>query len=113
VTYSNQAKIRELDVPQQLLSEYGAVSEQVAAAMAAGARRRSGADYAIGITGIAGPTGGSQHKPVGLVYIAIDSSAGCKVKRFEFSRDRQYVRRRAANEALHGLVRQTLGFDFG
>jgi len=108
VTYCNEAKIAQLGVPKQLLDKHGAVSEPVAEAMAVGARRQSGADYAIGITGIAGPTGGSDEKPVGLVFVGIDSDRGCNVKRFVFSRDRQYIRQRAAHEALH-LLRQTLG----
>jgi nicotinamide-nucleotide amidase len=112
VTYCNEAKIAQLGVPKLLLDKHGAVSEPVAEAMAIGARRQSGTDYAIGITGIAGPGGGSEEKPVGLVFIGIDSDMGCNVKRFVFSRDRQYIRQRAAHEALH-LLWQTLGFDFG
>ncbi len=111
VTYSNAAKTAQLGVPKQMLDEHGAVSEQVAGAMAAGARRQSGTDYAIGITGIAGPTGGSEDKPVGLVFIGIDSDIGCRIKRFVFSRDRQHIRQRAAHEALRGLWK-TLSFDF-
>jgi nicotinamide-nucleotide amidase len=111
VTYCNGAKIAQLGVPKQLLDKHGAVSEPVAEAMAIGARRQSGTDYAIGITGIAGPGGGSEEKPVGLVFVGIDSDRGCNVKRFVFSRDRQYIRQRAAHEALY-LLRQTLGFDF-
>lgn len=111
VTYSDEAKTTQLGVPRQMLDEHGAVSAEVAGAMAAGARRQSGSDYAIGITGIAGPTGGTEQKPVGLVFIGIDSDSGSNVKRHVFSRDRQYIRQRAANEALHGLWK-TLGFDF-
>jgi nicotinamide-nucleotide amidase len=78
----------------------------VAQAMAQGARRRSGADYAIGITGIAGPDGGSELKPVGLVYIAVDSRDGVETSRYVFSWDRSAVRLRAAQTALNLLRRQ-------
>jgi nicotinamide-nucleotide amidase len=103
VTYSNTAKQSELMVPLEMIEEYGAVSDQVARAMAQGARRRSGADYAIGITGIAGPGGGSELKPVGLVYIAVDSRDGAETSRYVFSSDRSSVRLRAAQTALNML----------
>jgi len=103
VTYSNAAKQSELMVPPEMIDQYGAVSEQVAGAMARGARRRSGADYAIGITGIAGPGGGSELKPVGLVYIAVDSRDGAETSRYVFSWDRSAVRLRAAQTALNLL----------
>ena len=103
ITYSNEAKINELDVPTDLIEKYGAVSEQVAAAMAQSARKKAGSDFAIGITGIAGPTGGSEQKPVGLVYISIDSEKGNKTKSFIFSADRESVRLRAAQTALNIL----------
>jgi nicotinamide-nucleotide amidase len=107
VTYSNAAKHSELMVPLEMIEEYGAVSEQVARAMAQGARRRSGADYAIGITGIAGPGGGSELKPVGLVYIVVDSRDGAETSRYVFPWDRGTVRLRAAQTALN-LLRQKL-----
>lgn len=103
VTYSNQAKNTELQVPREMIDQYGAVSEQVALAMARGARRRSGADYAISITGIAGPGGGSDQKPVGLVYIAVDGPEGAEVSRNIFSSDRSLVRLRSAQTALNVL----------
>jgi PncC family amidohydrolase len=103
VTYSNTAKHTELMVPLEMIEEYGAVSDQVACAMAQGARRRSGADYAVGITGIAGPGGGSELKPVGLVYIAVDSRDGAETSRYVFSWDRSTVRLRAAQTALNLL----------
>ena len=71
VTYSNESKIRQLGVDAAVLEQYGAVSEQVARQMAEGARRATGADYAVATTGIAGPTGGSQEKPVGTVWFAV------------------------------------------
>jgi len=103
VTYSNEAKSRELDVPPAMIEEYGAVSEQVARAMAQGARRKAGTDYAISITGIAGPGGGTEQKPVGLVYIAVGDHDGTDASRFVFSFDRDSVRVRAAQTALNIL----------
>ena len=103
VVYSNQAKISELGVPADLIQRYGAVSEQVAQAMAQGARKKAGTDFAIATTGIAGPTGGSEQKPVGLVYIAVDSDSGCETERYMFSHDRDFIRLRAAQTALNML----------
>jgi nicotinamide-nucleotide amidase len=103
VTYSNEAKSRELDVPADMIERYGAVSEQVAGAMAQGARRKAGTDYAIAITGIAGPGGGTEQKPVGLVYITVDSQGGTDTSRHVFSFDRSSVRLRAAQTALNIL----------
>lgn len=103
VTYSNQAKSHELDVPAEMIERYGAVSEEVAAAMAQGARRRAGTDYAVAITGIAGPDGGTEQKPVGLVYIAVDYRDGTDTSRYVFSFDREAVRLRAAQTALNLL----------
>jgi len=103
VTYSNSAKRSELGVPAELIEKYGAVSKQVASAMAQGARRKAGTNFAIAITGIAGPAGGSEQKPVGLVYISVDSSGGCKTERFIFSHDRSSIRLRAVQVALNML----------
>lgn len=103
ITYSDQAKRDELGVSESLLAEHGAVSEQVAGAMAQGARRAARADYAIGITGIAGPDGGSEQKPVGLVYISVDHKGGTSTSRYMFSQDRPAVRMRAAQTALNML----------
>ena len=103
VTYSNNAKISELGIPADLLEKYGAVSEQVAVAMARAARKKAEADFAIAITGIAGPTGGTEQKPVGLVHISVDSNNGCQTKRCLFSHDRKYIRLRAAQTALNML----------
>jgi nicotinamide-nucleotide amidase len=103
ITYSNEAKTSELDVPAGLIQEYGAVSEQVARAMAIGARKKAGTDYAISITGIAGPTGGTEQKPVGLVYISVDSENGCDTQRCFFYHGRQFIRLRAAQTVLNIL----------
>ena len=103
ITYSNQAKISELGVPADMIHEYGAVSGQVAESMARAARKKAGTDYAISITGIAGPTGGTEQKPVGLVYIGVDSENGCDTKRCFFHHDRRFIRLRAAHTALNIL----------
>ncbi len=103
VTYSNEAKTEELGVTAELIAQYGAVSEEVAAAMAQGARRKAGTDYAIGITGIAGPDGGTEEKPCGLVYISLDGRDGTSTSRYVFTRDRSRVRLRAAQTALNTL----------
>ncbi len=103
VVYSNQAKISELGVPADLIERYGAVSEQVAEAMAQGARKKAGTDFAIATTGIAGPAGGSEQKPVGLVYVTVDSDGGCETERYLFSHDRDFIRLRAAQTALNML----------
>ena len=101
ITYSNNAKISELDVPAELIEKYGAVSEQVAEAMAKGARSKAGTDFAIGITGIAGPTGSTEQKPTGLVYISVDSDGGCETRHCRFIQKRQFTRLRAAQTALN------------
>ena len=103
VTYSNTAKTGELGVPADLIEKYGAVSEQVAQSMAQGARTTARTDFAIGITGIAGPAGGTEQKPAGLVYISVDSDNGCDTKRCLFSGDRRFIRLRAAQTALNVL----------
>lgn len=74
VTYANEAKTAMIDVPAELIERYGAVSEQVARAMAEGARRKAGVDVAIAITGIAGPGGGADEKPIGLVHFGLATS---------------------------------------
>ncbi len=103
ITYSNHAKIQELGVPADLIEKYGAVSEQVAESMAKNARRKAATDYAIGITGIAGPTGGTLQKPVGLVYISINHDNGSTTKQWLFSYDRRFIRLRASHTALNML----------
>jgi nicotinamide-nucleotide amidase len=103
ITYSNQAKITELGLSADLIETYGAVSEQVAQAMARGARRKAHTDYAVATTGIAGPTGDTEHKPVGLVYIAVDCEHGSQTERHVFSHGREGVRLRAAQTALNLL----------
>jgi nicotinamide-nucleotide amidase len=105
VTYSNEAKMCHLGVREQMLAEHGAVSAEVAAAMAEGARARSGADVAVGITGIAGPGGGTEQKPVGLVYISVSRHEKIDTSQHIFSHDRESVRLRAAQAALNTVRR--------
>jgi nicotinamide-nucleotide amidase len=110
VAYADEVKAAELGVPQEVLERHGAVSAETAAAMAAGARERLGADVAVAITGIAGPGGGSEEKPVGLVYLHAEASFGSRSKRFVFPGDREGIRRRATVTALHltrGLLAQS------
>jgi nicotinamide-nucleotide amidase len=109
VTYSNKAKTELLGVEPALIDSVGAVSEEVARAMAAGARRASGAHVGVGITGIAGPDGGSPEKPVGLVFVAIDGAAGTRVRRAQFPGERDRVRHQASQLALEMLRRGLLG----
>jgi nicotinamide-nucleotide amidase len=103
LTYSDAAKTRLLGVAENLLREHGAVSEPVARAMARGAREAANAEYAVAITGIAGPDGGTAEKPVGLVYIAVASAVSAECERFVFKGDRETVRRRSARQALNQL----------
>ncbi|NGZ01626.1 MAG: competence/damage-inducible protein A [Nitrospira sp. WS238] len=106
VCYSNQAKIDMLGVPEQLLFEYGAVSKEVAAAMATGMRERAGVSVALSVTGIAGPGGGTETKPVGLVHIGLDGGGGdVTTREFRFHGDRSVIRQRAAQAALDMLRR--------
>ncbi|TBR23446.1 competence/damage-inducible protein A [bacterium] len=107
VAYSNALKESLLGVPAGVLARSGAVSEETARAMAAGARQRLGADAALAVTGIAGPSGGTKAKPVGLVYIAASVPGRTEVVRRVFPGDRGQVRRRTATHAL-GLLRRLL-----
>lgn len=99
VAYDNDVKVRELGVPLDVIGRHGAVSEPVAAAMAAGVRARFGADLGIGVTGIAGPTGGTAAKPVGTVVVAVDGPAS-RVRTFRFPGDRRAVRAHSVAAAL-------------
>lgn len=103
VSYDNRVKENQLGVPAAVLAEHGAVSEPVALAMARGVRERLGADYGIGITGIAGPTGGTEEKPVGLIYTALATPEGTTAQRHLLAGDRPRVRLRAALVALNAL----------
>jgi nicotinamide-nucleotide amidase len=111
VAYSNEAKQALLGVDGALLEAHGAVSEPVARAMAEGARARFGADLAIATTGISGPDGGSDEKPVGLVYIALASAEGTHCDRFVFPLDRARHRQLTAHTALDWVRRSLLGVE--
>ena len=107
ITYSNEAKQRMLDVPEELFSSDGAVSEPVVRAMCRGAVNNSGANLSVAISGIAGPGGGSPEKPVGTVWLAWYLE-GCEVETclYHFKGDRQDVRRQAVTQAVKGLIKQ-------
>jgi nicotinamide-nucleotide amidase len=105
VSYANSAKIAFLDVPQSVLDSVGAVSEETARAMAEGARKRFGADWAVSTTGVAGPSGGSPEKPVGLVWFAIAGPPGTTSKKSKFPDfGRERIREMAAAAALRLLL---------
>jgi len=104
VSYSNRSKRELLGVSERALAEYGAVSEEVALEMAEGIREKSGADVGISTTGIAGPGGGTEEKPVGLVYIGLATSEVSLTKRFNFSGDRLENKWDAASEGLNILL---------
>lgn len=103
VTYSNRSKNLELGVPEELIAEKGAVSEEVARAMAEGMRKKSGADFALSTTGIAGPGGGNQDKPVGLVYVGLAFPGGSTVTRNLFRGSREQIKFQATQKALDML----------
>jgi len=110
VSYSNQAKMDLLGVSAELLDTHGAVSEPAAMAMVSGAARRANAEFAVAVTGIAGPEGGTSDKPVGTVWFAWHRPAAPPVTaRHVFEGDRDTVRRQTVTTALYGLVEQVEG----
>ncbi|MEK7723909.1 MAG: competence/damage-inducible protein A [Acidobacteriota bacterium] len=108
VTYHNDAKIRSLSVPIELIENFGAVSAEVAEAMARGMREKAKTDYAISVTGIAGPTGGTEEKPVGTVFIGYADERQIKSFKILLPGDRYLIRWRASQAALDYLRRQLL-----
>ena len=108
VCYSNQAKQELLGVPKHLLRRFGAVSSLVARAMARGIRKSSKTELGLSVTGVAGPGGGSKHKPVGLVFIGVDGPGGTRVRQFHFQGDRQTIKVRASQAALDILRKYLL-----
>ena len=104
ISYSNELKMRLLGVPAEMLERHGAVSAQVAVAMAQGARERLGCDFAVSVTGVAGPGGGSQAKPVGLTYVAAAGPDGHQVRRHRWVGDRTANKEQSAAAALELLV---------
>jgi nicotinamide-nucleotide amidase len=108
VVYSNDLKTRFAGVPADLIGQHGAVSKEVAVALAEGIRQRCGASLGIGITGVAGPTGGTPEKPVGLVLHALASETGTEVVQKNFPGDRQRIRSFATMQALDMLRRKLM-----
>jgi nicotinamide-nucleotide amidase len=104
VTYSNQMKTHQLGVPEEMFEEHGAVSSQVAKAMCEGARKQSSASVSLSTTGIAGPTGGTDEKPVGTVYIGCSSENKTDVRRCLFTGTRTQIQTQAAEAALQFLL---------
>lgn len=107
VTYSNEAKTRSLGVSKEALARYGAVSEEVARAMAEGLRARTSADICLSVTGIAGPDGGTDQKPVGLVYLGLATEKDTQVRTLRLSGDRNRIRTLSALHGLHWILEAT------
>lgn len=108
VTYSNEAKMRLLGIPPMVIDGYGAVSAEVAEAMAEGVRQRAGTDFGLAVTGIAGPGGGTTEKPVGLVYIALSDDAHTEHRKLMLPGDRHLIRWRSSQAALDLLRRRLI-----
>ena len=106
VCYHNDAKVQMLDVPESMIEQHGAVSEEVAIAMATGACEKYGADYGLSVTGFAGPTGGTQVLPVGSIFLGYSSPVGVWAKKIQLRGDRASNRRRAATAALDWMRRK-------
>ncbi len=104
VTYANEAKMGLLDVPDEVLEAHGAVSEPVVIAMAEAARSRTGADLAVAVSGVAGPDGGTDEKPVGTVWFAWARPDRTRAERRQLPGDRERIRRLAVERALEGLL---------
>jgi nicotinamide-nucleotide amidase len=113
VTYSNTAKIRTLKVPAETLEAHGAVSAETAEAMAKGMRERASTDYAIAVTGVAGPGGGTDEKPVGTVFIGYADDRLTKSIRMTLPGDRYLIRWRSSQAALDYLRRQIIKANNG
>jgi nicotinamide-nucleotide amidase len=109
VTYSNEIKTALAAVPPEVLQAHGAVSAQVAKAMADGTRARLDVDVAVAVTGVAGPDGGSASKPVGLTYIAVADGTGDDVRRFVWDSDRSGNKRLSASAALELVLERLVG----
>lgn len=109
ITYANEAKEKILGVSHETLARYGAVSSQTALEMAIGARKASGSDIAVSVTGIAGPGGGTAEKPVGLVYIAIADKSSSEYRKLNLKGSRDEVRTQTCNEVFK-LIKEKLNF---
>jgi nicotinamide-nucleotide amidase len=108
VCYANEAKIDILGVDPKLIEQYGAVSEEVARAMAEGARKRARSSYGLATTGVAGPDGGSEEKPVGTVYVALADESETKVRKLFFPSDRETFKQLVAQVAFEMLRRKLI-----
>ena len=106
ISYSNEVKISQLGVSANTLEKFGAVSEQVARQMAIGARERLGADYAVSVTGLAGPDGDAYGNPVGTVYIGFAEADKVAVNKYLFSGEREEIREQAIQAALDLILSQ-------
>ncbi|NQT32633.1 MAG: CinA family protein [Candidatus Omnitrophica bacterium] len=104
IAYSNSVKVSTLGVPGKTIKEHGAVSREVAVQMAKGARDVLNSDAAVSITGIAGPSGGSTRKPVGLAYMAFVSKGKCRTKKVLFKGDRSSIKEKFARSALEFVI---------
>lgn len=111
VAYSNEAKVQVLGVPEDLIVQHGAVSEPVVRAMAEGVRFLAGADVAVSVSGVAGPGGGTPHKPVGTVWMAVAGPRGTRAVLRRLAGDRERIKRAAAWHALDLVRRLALGED--
>jgi nicotinamide-nucleotide amidase len=111
VAYSNAAKVRSLGVSERDLARSGAASDPVARQMAEGARRRAGADYGLATTGVAGPGGGTQEKPVGTLFVALADAQGTASRRYQLTGDRERNKQLATQIALEWLRRRMLGLE--
>ena len=109
ITYSNAQKTRQLGVPAELFEQIGAVSIEVVQAMARGAQQNSGARFAVAVSGVAGPGGGSEEKPVGTVWIAWADGVQVHAERYLFAGDRHAVREQTIAAALQGLIALAVG----
>jgi nicotinamide-nucleotide amidase len=109
VAYSNKSKVELLNVPEDVISSFGAVSKETAEAMAEGVRKSSKTNIGLSTTGIAGPTGGTEEKPVGLVWIGYSDDKKTIAERFYFGDDRFRVKIRTSQAALNIIRKQLLG----
>nr|WP_257603889.1 nicotinamide-nucleotide amidohydrolase family protein [Pseudomonas tolaasii] len=109
VTYSNRQKTRQLGVPEELFAKVGAVSQEVVEAMVRGAQEKSLARFAVAVSGVAGPDGGSPDKPVGTVWLAFGVGEAVTAERAHFTGNRDEVRRQTVKAALEGLLRRAAG----
>ena len=104
ISYSNESKTELLNVPLNIIESTGAVSEQTAKAMAIGVKELAKTDLGLGVTGIAGPGGGTIEKPVGLVYIGFATNLSVKVKRYNFNGNRKEIKQQTADAALNIIL---------